>query len=77
MHFYILVLFVIQTVKLPLTWGQVEAFGGIPAEGKVLEVRILVVDYFGPRQILQCKGTESKQFSIVPNGIWCQIGGHM
>ena len=55
----------INIVSLPLTWGQVAAFNCMPAEGKVLEVRILVVDYFGPRQILQCKGIEQEQFTLV------------
>eukprot|EP01036_Dinobryon_divergens_P024903 gene24903-33394_t len=40
--------------KLPLTWEQVEAFGGLPAEGKVLEVRVMSIIAFG-RQVMECK----------------------
>eukprot|EP01034_Spumella_vulgaris_P024662 gene24662-31031_t len=40
--------------KLPLTWEQLEAFGGVPAEGKTLEVRIMNVMQI-TRQVFECK----------------------
>ena len=41
--------------KLPLTWGQLEAYGtGVPALGEVLEVRAMVDNSF-MRQVFECK----------------------
>jgi len=40
--------------KLPLTWEQLEAFGGLPAEGEVLEVRVMSVMAI-TRQVIECK----------------------
>merc|ERR1711871_1446385 len=41
--------------KLPLTWGQLEAYGiGIPATGEILEVRAIVDNSF-MRQVFECK----------------------
>jgi len=39
---------------LPLTWDQLAVYGGQPAAGKVLEVRIMKIDSF-MRQVLHCK----------------------
>eukprot|EP00945_MAST-04E_sp_MAST-4E-sp1_P005279 g5279.t1 len=41
--------------KLPLTWGQLEAYGmGVPALGEILEVRAMVDNSF-MRQVFECK----------------------
>ena len=40
--------------ELPLSWEEVEAFGGLPAEGKTLEVRAML-DESMMRQVFQCK----------------------
>lgn len=43
-----------KSPKLPITWEQLKAFGRKPAKGKVLEVRVMQVE-FCMRQFLECK----------------------
>ena len=40
--------------KMPLTWTELEAFQGLPAEGHVLELRV-VADESIARQVFRCK----------------------
>lgn len=42
------------TGKLPLTWSQLEGYNGMPAVGKVLEVRIMKIDTY-LRKVLHCE----------------------